>query len=88
MPPQTNRTKNTTIGVGADVSNGNLSNPTAIGRGAVVDASDKIRLGNGAVTVIEGQVAFTASSDASKKENFLSVSGDEVLLIAHFGVLD
>jgi hypothetical protein len=61
---------NTAIGVGADVSAGNLTNATAIGFGAVVNASNKIHLGNTGVTVIEGQVAFTAVSDKTKKENF------------------
>jgi len=70
---------NTVIGAAADVSAGNLSNATAIGLEAVVDASNKIRLGNTHVTVIEGQVAFTASSDATKKENFRPVDGVEVL---------
>src|SRR2546428_342322 len=54
---------NTGIGHDADVSVGNLTNATVIGQGAIVNASNKIRLGNGFVTVIEGQVAFTASSD-------------------------
>jgi hypothetical protein len=54
---------------------GNLTNATAIGAQAVVTASNKIRLGNTAVTVIEGQVAFTASSDKTKKENFQPVDG-------------
>ena len=61
------------------MSAGNLSNATAIGFGAVVNNSNKIRLGNSAVTVIEGQVAFTASSDKTKKENFKPVDGEEVL---------
>ena len=65
--------------VRADVSAGNLTNATAIGFGAIVNASNKIRLGNTAVTVIEGQVAFTASSDKTKKENFQPVDGEEVL---------
>ena len=58
---------------------GNLNNATAIGANAVVNASNKIRLGNTAVTVIEGQVAFTAVSDKTKKENFQLVDGEEVL---------
>ena len=70
---------NTAIGVGANVSAGNLTNATAIGNGAIVNASNKIRLGNTVVTVIEGQVAFTASSDKTKKENFQPVDGEEVL---------
>ena len=61
---------NTAIGFGADVSTGNLTNATAIGRDAVVNASNKIRLGNANVTVIEGQVAFSSPSDKTKKENF------------------
>ena len=47
--------------------------------GAIVNASNKVRLGNTAVTVIEGQVAFTASSDKTKKENFQPVDGEAVL---------
>src|SRR5262249_15757264 len=70
---------NTAIGNGADVFTGTLFNATAIGNGAVVDASNKIRLGSTLVTVIEGQVAFTASSDKTKKENFQAVDGEEVL---------
>ena len=61
------------------MSTGNLTNATAIGFGAIVNASNKIRLGNTAVTVIEGQVAFTASSDKTKKENFQPVDGEAVL---------
>lgn len=58
---------NTAVGFGADVSTGNLTNATAIGQGAIVDASNKIRLGNSAVTVIEGQVPFTTPSDGRFK---------------------
>jgi hypothetical protein len=70
---------NTAIGVGADVGSSDLTNATAIGHGAVVDASDKVRIGNSSVTVIEGQVAYTFSSDRNKKENFQPVDGEEVL---------
>jgi trimeric autotransporter adhesin len=70
---------NTAIGFQADVAAGNLTNATAIGRGAVVDASNKIRLGNTTVTVIEGQVAFTSVSDKTTKENFRPVDGEAVL---------
>ena len=58
---------------------GNLENATAIGANAVVDASNKIRLGNGSVSVIEGQVAYTFTSDKTQKENFKPVDGEEVL---------
>jgi trimeric autotransporter adhesin len=71
--------RNTAIGFRADVAARDLTNATAIGTEAVVDASNKIRLGNTAVTVIEGQVAFTAASDKTKKENFQPVDGEEVL---------
>ena len=60
---------NTAIGSDADVSSGALSNSTAIGNGATVGASNKIRLGNSSVTVIEGQVAYTFPSDARFKYN-------------------
>ena len=58
---------------------GNLNNATAIGFGTIVNASNKIRLGNTFVTVIERQMAFTASSDKTQKENFQPVDGEEVL---------
>lgn len=70
---------NTGVGDSADVFFNNLTNATAIGFGAIVNASNKIRLGNGDVTVIEGQVAFTFPSDFTKKENFRPVNGEEVL---------
>ncbi len=70
---------NTAIGNNADVSAGDLANATAIGAGTIVDASNKIRLGNTQVTVIEGEVGFTASSDRSRKENFQPVDREEVL---------
>jgi len=60
---------NTTIGYFANVSTDGLSNATAIGANAVVDASNKIRIGNGSVTVIEGQVPFTTPSDGRYKFN-------------------
>ena len=61
------------------MSTENLTNATAIGANATVNASNKVRLGDTDVTVIEGQVAFTASSDETKKENFQPVDGEEVL---------
>jgi hypothetical protein len=70
---------NTAIGFAANVASGNLSNATAIGANAIVDASNKIRLGDANVTVVEGQVDFTFTSDKNKKENFQPVDGEEVL---------
>jgi flagellar motility protein MotE (MotC chaperone) len=60
---------NTIIGAGADANQDGLTNATAIGAGALVNASNKIRLGNAAVTVIEGQVPFTTPSDGRFKFN-------------------
>ncbi|HEY8897609.1 MAG TPA: tail fiber domain-containing protein [Niastella sp.] len=60
---------NTGIGAGAQVTDGTFTNATAIGCGALADASNKIRLGNSAVTVIEGQVAYTTPSDGRYKYN-------------------
>jgi hypothetical protein len=48
-----------------------LSNTTAIGAGAGADASNKVRIGNTSVTVIEGQVGFTNPSDHRLKENIV-----------------
>src|SRR5262249_46089025 len=63
----------------ANVSTGGLFNATAIGQGAIVNASNKIRLGNSSVMVIEGQVASTFTSDKTQKENFQPVDGEAVL---------
>src|SRR5262249_53865203 len=73
--------QNTAIGAYANVCSlcGHLTNATAIGYGAIVDDSNKIRLGNADVTVIEGEVPYTFSSDQRKKENFQPMDGEEVL---------
>lgn len=70
---------NTAIGANANVSTTALTNATALGAEAVVDASNKIRLGNAFVTVIEGQVAYTFTSDKNQKENFQPVDAEDVL---------
>ena len=59
----------------------NLTNATAIGYNAKVDVSNKIRLGNSNITVIEGQVAFTNASDRRLKQKIKSTKYglDEVL---------
>jgi hypothetical protein len=61
---------NTAIGAGANVSTGNLTNATAIGFNATVDASNKIRLGDAAVNVIEGQVALLPVPIRSRRKTF------------------
>ena len=60
---------NTGVGNGAGPSVGstNLSNSTALSNGASVSTSNKVRLGNTAVTTIEGQVAYSFPSDARFK---------------------
>jgi hypothetical protein len=77
----TNATLGNNIGLGnfADVAQDGLFNATAIGYAAVVNASNKIRLGNSSVSVIEGQVPFTFTSDRNQKENFRPVDGVAVL---------
>jgi hypothetical protein len=70
---------NTAIGSFANVSTGALTNATAVGYLATVNASNKVRLGNTAVTVIEGQVAYTFTSDRRQKENFRRVDARAVL---------
>ncbi len=49
----TTGTNNTAIGYQANTAGATLTNATAIGYDAVVDASNKIRLGNDSVTVVE-----------------------------------
>lgn len=56
----------TGLGALSDVSTSSFSNATSIGYGAVVNASNKVRIGNGAVTVIEGNVAYTPSDGRFK----------------------
>ena len=53
----------------ADVTASNLYNATAIGYNAKVNASNKVRIGNAAVTKIEGQVPFSTPSDGRYKFN-------------------
>ncbi|GAB3517092.1 tail fiber domain-containing protein [Emticicia fontis] len=61
---------NTFIGFYADAT-ADLSNATAIGANAKVDASNKVRIGDSTVTVIEGQVPWSNPSDRRLKENIL-----------------
>lgn len=69
MLSNTTGTQITAIGANANVSTDGLTNATAIGAGAVVNASNKVRIGNTSVTVIEGQVPFTNPSDGRFKTN-------------------
>jgi hypothetical protein len=60
---------NTAVGFNADITPGTISNAMALGNGAVSNSSNKVRIGNSSVTVIEGQVAWTFPSDARFKYN-------------------
>ncbi|MEP6512558.1 MAG: tail fiber domain-containing protein [Parafilimonas sp.] len=60
---------NTALGDSANVTADNLTNATAIGYTSLADASNKIRLGNGSVTSIGGQVGWTTLADERMQEN-------------------
>jgi hypothetical protein len=62
-------TYNSAFGWSADVTSSNLTNATAIGNGARVDASNKVRIGNTAVKSIGGQVGWTTFSDGRYKRD-------------------
>jgi trimeric autotransporter adhesin len=71
---------NTALGYAADGYE-DLNNATAIGANAFVTASNKVRIGNSTVTVIEGQVPFTSPSDGRFKFNIREdVSGLDFIL--------
>lgn len=61
--------QHTILGYYADVSSDNLQNATAIGYNTIVNASNKVRIGNTAVSVIEGQVPFSPVSDRRLKNS-------------------
>jgi hypothetical protein len=65
---------NTFLGSGSNASANDFSNVTAIGYGAIVNASNKVRIGNALVTVIEGQVAMTTASDIRLKKDVADVT--------------
>ncbi len=57
------------FGVQADATTSGRTNAMALGYGALVNGSNKVRVGNTAVTSIGGQVGWTTSSDLRLKEN-------------------
>jgi trimeric autotransporter adhesin len=59
--------RNTAIGAFADIASFGPTNATAIGHGAFADRSNKVRIGDPSVTIIEGQVPFTTPSDGRFK---------------------
>ncbi len=60
---------NTALGFSADVNNNNLSNAMALGYNTIVNASNKVVVGNTSVNVIGGQVGWSILSDGRFKEN-------------------
>ena len=75
---------NTTIGSNAEVGSGALINATALGYNASVNASNKVRIGNTTVSVIEGQVAWSYPSDGRFKFNVKdNVKGLDFILKLH-----
>lgn len=62
---------NTFVGVGADVAaaGGYYQNSTAIGFATIIDADNKVRIGNTSVLSIGGQVGWTTYSDGRYKKN-------------------
>jgi trimeric autotransporter adhesin len=61
-------TNNTYIGNGADAG-ASITNSTVLGNTAIVNASNKVVIGNTSVTVIGGQVGWSVLSDARFKTN-------------------
>ncbi|RYU91053.1 tail fiber domain-containing protein [Emticicia agri] len=60
---------NVAVGYNSNVGFDNLINSIVIGANTTVNASNKIRLGNSNITVIEGQVAYSYPSDGRFKNN-------------------
>lgn len=75
----TTGTGNTFVGYTADASAATYTNATAFGYGTVVNASNKVRLGNTTVTVVEGQVSYTTSDKRFKFNIQESVKGLEFI---------
>lgn len=77
----TNQTgfSNTCIGNTSDFGTSGLFNASAIGYGAIVNTSNKIRLGNGVVTVIEGNSVYTVSDGRFKTNIHEEVKGLEFI---------
>lgn len=67
----TTGTFNTLIGANANVGSSGLSNATAIGGGAIVTASNTIRLGDSGVITIGGAVAWSTTSDIRLKKDIV-----------------
>lgn len=62
-------TGNVAIGYDADLTGSAFTNAIAIGNTATVNASNKIRMGNAAITAADIQVAWTVVSDKTQKSD-------------------
>ncbi len=63
---------NTAVGFQADTSNSNganFINSTSLGANSVTNASNKVRIGDSTITIVQGQVAYSSPSDARFKYN-------------------
>jgi hypothetical protein len=69
LSSNTTGSNNTALGSYANVSIENLTNASAIGSYAIVDASNKVRIGNTSVTSIGGEVSWTSFSDERMKKD-------------------
>ena len=61
--------QNTFIGANAQTNGAAYTNATALGYGAIVTASNMVRIGNASVTSITGQVAWAFPSDRRLKKD-------------------
>jgi hypothetical protein len=71
----TTGTHNTAMGWGAGVGLGIVTNATAIGYKATVEASNKVVIGNSDVTSIGGYADWTSFSDRRFEENIVYTNG-------------
>ena len=81
---------NIIIGMGADVSSNNLSNAIAIGYDAIVNASNKIQLGNSNITLVETAGTVSASAfvgDGSGLTGIISSSSTPTFLYGTENIL-
>jgi len=69
LQSNTTGSANSAFGTGADVSTNNLSNATALGANAFTNASNKVRIGNANVTVVESAAGSWTVSDGRFKTN-------------------
>ncbi len=74
----TTGSNNSAFGDRADVATGDLSNATAIGSGAIVNASNKIQLGNTNVTAVNTSGTYTGAGfvkDGGTSSQYLMADG-------------